>query len=980
MNIIFIFDGNDYQFDVSSNVSIKYIKKLAQRIFEYEEKGYDLLFNEENLNNYNENFKINQLIQRKENSLTFHLEKKDSTAKNTLVSSNESTNDSNNNDKYYKLMRKKFFKFDTTYSQIIEEISTFEQRLEEILESLKRHINDFKINILNVNETLHYFYNSESHDKLISIFEEFRPQGLNRNDLEYLNKEIESYILNYKFLTTQHNFQINILDFLIEKKDIFKFVKNKLFEVQNHNNYEEIVLLLDHIFSELTTTNSSKIPLSNNSDYFHYEKGQFLNINEKNKDLSFPKINTKNKRGSSLNVFSNYSNNKKSVNCIKLIKNKNEISQNNSFSSIFKKVNNTEKQIPNKFPYLENKSFEGKTFNFISPNSNNSKSLKNINKSSYLLNELNSKYKSNSKIKDLDITSLVNEVKPKIMEKNNIRLKQINYRNMDIPVNKTMNNIHNYIEYSNIYEKKETKNISLNDSLRKDKMNSKSLNTERNHKEIELDKNSTNNKKQRSSIIKEKDLENNEKNIKNERNSIIKEKLLDKSFKLEEKKRSSITERNYNEKDLDKSFKLKEKHRSSKTQRNYNEKDLNKSFKLEEKHRSSKTERDYNEKDLNKSFKLEEKHRSSKTERDYNEKDLDKSFKLNRKERSSIKESNYKERSERREKSTKNDRNIIEKELEHHCKIEIIDHEKDNTLKLKEKKKYISNQEIPFIKINNNNKIINTDITLEKGVEKDIKPKNENKYHKEKENKENIVNIEKIKLSPKEDLKKINSRKSTTLINPTMKTEYSMKEINIHRRLTHEKLSEKLSKPSNTLKSNLKKVDLKEEIIKQRKSKIINFTNDSSKKETKDDIIINFIKDETSKTVKEKMESRKSRDSKKTYKTDIHQIDDDDSIIHKKEKENNKEQIERLTKDLLPKNNNKLNSQNKEMLFKHTDLKDFIRHTLNLDKTEKKENDNQNKDNKTEEEILLKEEEIEDNDEQIQKKKKKHINKYDFII
>ena len=955
MNIIFIFDGNDYQFDVSSNVSIKYIKKLAQRIFQYEEKGYDLLFNEENLNNYNENFKINQLIQGKENSLTFHLEKKDSTAKNTLISSNESTNDSNNNDKYYKLMRKKFFKFDTKYSQIIEEISTFEQRLEEILESLIRHINDFKINILNVNETLHYFYNSESHDKLTSIFEEFTPQGLNRNDLEYLNKEIESYILNYKYLTTQHNFQINILDFLNEKKDLFEFVINKLFEVQNHNNYEEIVLLLDHIFSELTTTNSSKIPLSNNSDYLHYEKGEFLNINEKNKDLSFPKINTKNERGSSPNVFSISSDNKKTVNCIKLIKKKNEVSQNNSFSSIFKKVNNTEKQIPNKFPYLENKTLEGKAFNFISRNSNNSKSLKNINKSSYFLTEFNSKYKSNSKIKDLDITSLVNEVKPKIMEKNNIRLKQINYRNMDISVNKTMNNIHNYIEYSNIYEKKETKNISLNDSLRKDKMNSKSLNSERNHKEIELDKNSTNNKKQRSSIIKEKDLENNEKHIKNERNSVIKEKLLDKSFKLEEKHRSSKTERNYNEKDLDKSFKL-------------------------EKHRSSKTQRNYNEKDLDKSFKLEEKHKSSKTERDYNEKDLDKSLKMNKKERGSKTDSNYKERSERREKSTKNDRNIIEKELEHHCKSEIIYHEKDKTLKLKENKKFISNKEIPFIQINNSNTIINTDITLEKGVEKDIKPKKENKYHNEKENKENIEKIEKTKLSPKDDLKKIKSRKSTMLINPTMKIEYSMKEMKTHRRLTQEKLSEKLSKPSNTLKSNLKKADLKEEIVKQRKSKIINFTNDSTKKETKDDIIINDIQDETSKTMKEKIERRKSRDSKKTYKTDIHQIDDDDSIINKKEKENNKEQIERLTKDLLPKNNNKLNSQNKEMLFKHTDLKDFIRHTLKLDQTEKNENNNQNKDNKTEEEILLKEEENEDNDEQIQKKKKKHINKYDFII
>ena len=84
------------------------------------------------------------------------------------------------------------------------------------------------------------------------------------------------------------------------------------------------------------------------------------------------------------------------------------------------------------------------------------------------------------------------------------------------------------------------------------------------------------------------------------------------------------------------------------------------------------------------------------------------------------------------------------------------------------------------------------------------------------------------------------------LINPTMKIEYSMKEMKTHRRLTQEKLSEKLSKPSNTLKSNLKKADLKEEIVKQRKSKIINFTNDSTKKETKDDIIINDIQDETS--------------------------------------------------------------------------------------------------------------------------------------
>jgi hypothetical protein len=164
---------------------------------------------------------------------------------------------------------------------------------------------------------------------------------------------------------------------------------------------------------------------------------------------------------------------------------------------------------------------------------------------------------------------------------------------------------------------------------------------------------------------------------------------------------------------------------------------------------------------------------------------------------------------------------------------------------------------------------------------------------------------------------------------------------------------------------------IKNDLLKKKESIQINKNNDEIKIDnTKNEN--NFKKIENI----ERKKRQRQRTSRIIQKINIDSYED--TII--KRKLNNKEQIERLTKDLLPKNNNKLNSQNKEMLFKHTDLKDFIRHTLKLDKTEKNENNNQNKDNKTEEEILLKEEENEDNDEQIQKKKKKHINKYDFII
>ena len=88
-------------------------------------------------------------------------------------------------------------------------------------------------------------------------------------------------------------------------------------------------------------------------------------------------------------------------------------------------------------------------------------------------------------------------------------------------------------------------------------------------------------------------------------------------------------------------------------------------------------------------------------------------------------------------------------------------------------------------------------------------------------------------------------------------------------------------------------------------------------------------------------------------------------------KENNKEQIEKLTKDLLSLNHN---IKNKNISKKH--LVELIKQQIiNLEKEkEKEENENEN-------EISLDDNKSENiNEEERKKKKKKIINKYDFII
>ena len=568
MNINFIYEGNEYQFDVTNDVRIKYIKELAQKIFLYEEKGLDILYNEENITNFDDKLKINQLVHDNEKTIIFHLEKKDSTTKNTLLSSNISTIDSNNNDKYYLSMRKKFLKFNGIYSKINEEISNFEVELNSTIKNFKNQMKEFTHYILKVNESLHFFYSSDSYEKLNTIFEHKKTQNLTEIDLKHLNRDIESYILNYKYLTTQHNFQINILDFLEEKIEVLKFINIKLVKTLNHNNYEDIVLLLDQIFSEIIKSEfhiSRKSIEDIDEDYYRSTKGTYLNLNEIKKE-NLPKIEIKNYiHKDNLHKLSNISKRRKVKRSSQLMKkNNSEILKNNiSISSNIKNRNDSiiEHRSLNKLPIIDNnKSIELKSVDSSQYTSINieTKKTKPSFRSSFLLSEkdINYKYKRNSKIKDLDNSLIMNETKPKIMEKSekrlNIHLTDNSIRNnlfnnsekrltKKIPSPSVIKNLENKLETTFI--EKDRKGISENNLImvKKYKSPKKSMRVSiKLHKDelIELEKNNKKN-------------EHNENNNNND-NKEKKEKGMKKENKGNKEKKEKIEKKETNETKIDK--------------------------------------------------------------------------------------------------------------------------------------------------------------------------------------------------------------------------------------------------------------------------------------------------------------------------------------------------------------------------------------------------------------------------------------------
>ena len=450
MNLNLIYEGKNYQFDIPKDVTINYIKEIASKIFHYEDKGLQLFFKDNNLNNFNDKKFVNQLLKDNEKNITIHLEKKNISNKSNNILSNESTVDTNNhNDKYYKELKNKFKKIHMNYNKKINYLSNFKEKIHEIFDKLIIILKTLRNSILKIDNILINFYKNKNYDKLIKLFEENK-QGyvFTEKDLKRINEEIQTLIDDYKYIITQNNYQININNFIeLEIRKIKDF--NKQFEnIQNNNNYDEFIHELDKIFDfsyikiqnnniEQVESNDSNL-LNNSFDFFQKEKQIF----------ELPKIEKSNSKEKTINHFAKTNSNKisKKIKLIKENENKNIISINKKIIHNFLPEINSKIDDKNLFDLKLFKTSHSK----FHKKQNNEYSLVNQTSSHIidkLLNKTSNKliHKCNN-INDLNITK--NDIKPKIMEKseekkmsylhNENKNWNLNLKNLNQSKNKTL--------------------------------------------------------------------------------------------------------------------------------------------------------------------------------------------------------------------------------------------------------------------------------------------------------------------------------------------------------------------------------------------------------------------------------------------------------------------------------------------------------------------------------------------------------------
>ena len=911
-----IYEGNKYEFDIPKGKTINYIKDLAQKIYHLDDKELNIMYNDQNLSNYNNNVLLSSIIPKGENTITIHLERKDAIGKNLINSSNVSTSDTNVNDKQYKSMRNKFMKINLSYNKITEKISNFNSLLETAINKIIKNIREFEEKVIKLNETLKLFYNNKSFNRLNEAFDENQQSNnLSDKDLKSLNNEIESFIINYKFLITQHNFQDNILDFINQINDKFKFGKIKFAKLKNEDNYENIVLSLDKIFTELLFVNAK----NNNYNDIENNKSNYLKTeinykNNKKKRLfnDFPRIDSNSKDKSTNHFYtqsdkSYYSKSNLKGNILKLKKNNLNSSHKNLSLPTFKlnqsKSNFTSTNSPNKLysrnflPGLNNiKSYQTKTLDSVK-NNNLSKTQSKIQKDMNI--------NKNNPIKNLLYNSLKNPIKTAIKKINNNNLGKNNSNN-NLKNNNSNNNLKNNNSNNNLKHYNSKNNINDNN---KNNIN-KNDDDEYNEKEKEY-----NSRNRKNTVISNR--------FNQSMNIDVKPKIMDRDLKKKISRNSNTNEFTPNNKTV-----------------NTIEDKIDNGSKFDI--MSLKPMKKFQTK-IPPLFDYSSSKEHLQESKNY--------LKTDREKKDDI--SIPKIISAAIKKITQSKTNNNSNNISHNF-------EKQNTLDSKDNK-------TKFKVIKNNDKNIKT---LDKNKndssdsDSEINMNNHKKSLREENNnlKETKTNINSTKINFTNNKKKekanflLTQNTIKTIQNNIKKNESQNRKNKFH---TH--------KSKIIFGDNVSFFESKDP--KMNKTK----TNESSKSnkflDNKDEI--NDEKNITTNNFERKNASRKG--TKKSIVKDFIDSDDEDFINQKKN--NDKEQIEKLTKDLLTQG-----KDTKSKNFSKTHVDELLKTYEEIDKEKEKEKEKENEEEKEKDSSLNDNKNKKKKKEKKKKQKKKNINVYDFII
>ena len=728
MNINLIYEGNKFQFDVPQTITIEYIKGLSSKIFG-KNPQMNLFYKGENLLKYSDNILFKDIIKEDETNIIINVQKSELQTQSTdspKVFSNSSIDNSttaNDNEIFYQEHKKKFIKFQKTFTDIMKEISLFDEQLNEKFNQIMKLQKEYKKYIKIIDEKLSKFYDNSSYDYLFQIFDNnLDSKSLNESDINKIGTEIEKCIFNYKYLQVQKNYQENIISYIQFKIDELLSLNPFINQINGIEEFNNFIKQIEIIFNELNNTTYNFKPKNLLSSFLNL-KFEDLNLDHSSRLQYYKYQKTMRKiNGYSLSeipplVINDINNNNKKYH---LKSNSNNKPFTNFKISDIPKVNIDSLKL--------NKIYSIPSF----PNSKNKGKINDIDNEDYLISQTlpnnNNKKdklfnKSLSPKLKLNFDKKEKIVMPKIMENENKNIKKKENKSIDLDdkSNENLNKKENEVFIRNINKKNTIANKILEEKRKEIEYEVQLF-----KEELKSKKKKKKKKKELKIIEESKDYQT-DKEIENiEKSSIIQKKK--KKIKIigKEEGNNKINENNSND---------KENNENKKKNKNKNPK-LN-NLNQEKKEIDSKQKNNKENKEDNKEKQKEIKEKKYKRRDDidltvltqqkeekgnflktatvnwdkYKEKNLNKSIDLNNeKKKNTVKSTINKEY---KMEINKNENEKKEENKEKENKIE-----SDNKIVRKQKKKFTANKNLPNLNLLNipkdNNNISFNSMTKDK--------------------------------------------------------------------------------------------------------------------------------------------------------------------------------------------------------------------------------------------------------------------------
>ena len=277
MNIQLVYEDNTFSFDVQPGKTIDYLKDLSCKIFNLKKESCELVYNNQIISKFAPNVTIKKIISNNEELHIIHIRQKEVIEQQPKIPKKEAKPQYTT--KYTKEideLKEKINQFDSSYQEMLSQISTFKLNLEEIIQKIITAMNEFKDYAVMIDTLLD---NKEEFNDLSLIKSDILNFDIEKDDNDNLkkinifNQKIESYHEKTNSIKYRKKYQDFIFDLLNCKIPFYKTLSNELELIKGNFRKEQI----DNLIIKYSTTQQKLLPKPKSYNKLH---SQSCNENE----------------------------------------------------------------------------------------------------------------------------------------------------------------------------------------------------------------------------------------------------------------------------------------------------------------------------------------------------------------------------------------------------------------------------------------------------------------------------------------------------------------------------------------------------------------------------------------------------------------------------------------------------------------------------------------------------------------------------